>query len=78
MHEKYSDMSIEVDRCMTVETTLKETFQDKIYDLINMQLDDMPSWNISNYSVDGTGSSEYTYSYRFTIILMFKLGNDLE
>ena len=38
--------------------------QDKIYDLINMQLDDMPSWDISNYSVDGTGSSEYTYSYR--------------
>jgi len=37
--------------------------QDKIYDLVNMQLDDMPSWDITNYSVDGRGSYEYTYSY---------------
>lgn len=37
--------------------------QAKIYDLVNMQLSDMPSWNISNYSVDGKGSYEYTYSY---------------
>lgn len=35
----------------------------KIYDLVNMQLDKMPSWEIESISLDGTGSSEYTYSY---------------
>lgn len=37
--------------------------QDNIYSLINMQLDKMPSWNITNYSLDGTDSRNYTYSY---------------
>ena len=37
--------------------------QDKIYSLINMQLDEMPSWNINTYSLDGTDSKNYTYSY---------------
>ncbi len=30
--------------------------------LVNMQLDDMSSWNIQSYSVDGTGISAETYS----------------
>ena len=42
MHKKYSEMNIEVDRCMTVETTLKETFQNKIYDLAFIHLDAQP------------------------------------
>lgn len=37
--------------------------QDKIYGLINMQLDEMPNWNINTYSLDGTDSKNYTYSY---------------
>ena len=37
--------------------------QDKIYSLVNMQLDKMPSWNITNYSLDGTDGRNYTYSY---------------
>ena len=37
--------------------------QDKIYSLINMQLDEMPNWNINTYSLDGTDSKNYTYSY---------------
>lgn len=37
--------------------------QDKIYSLVNMQLDKMPNWNISNYSLNGTDGRNYTYSY---------------
>ena len=36
---------------------------DKIYELVNMQLDSMPSWEIKNYSVNGSDSHNYTYSY---------------
>ena len=36
---------------------------DKIYELVNMQLDSMPSWEIKNYSVNGSDSRNYTYSY---------------
>lgn len=48
--------------------SLSNSFQtnmesDKIYSLINMQLDNNISWDINNYSLNGTGSSEYTYSY---------------
>ena len=47
---------------------LQDSFQtnmssDKIYDLVHMQLDQMPSWSIESISLDGTGKSEYTYSY---------------
>lgn len=34
----------------------------EIGSLVKMQLNDMSSWDISTYSVNGTGSSEYTYS----------------
>lgn len=37
--------------------------QDKIYSLINMQLDKMPNWNINSISVNGFDSHNYTYSY---------------
>ena len=35
---------------------------DEIGSLVKQQLNDMGDWDISTYSVDGTGSSEYTYS----------------
>lgn len=36
---------------------------EKIYDLINMQLDKMPSWSFDNYSLNGFDSSNYTYTF---------------
>ena len=49
-------------------SSLKGTFQTNMSDndiqkLIKMQLNDMASWNITSYSLDGTDGSEYTYSY---------------
>lgn len=48
--------------------SLQNSFQtnmgsNKIYDLVHMQLDKMPSWTIESISLDGVGKSEYTYSY---------------
>lgn len=48
--------------------SLGDSFQtnipkDKIYSLVNMQLDEMPSWEIESISVNGRDSSNYTYSY---------------
>lgn len=48
--------------------SLKGTFQTNMTDtdiqkLIKMQLDDMASWNITSYSLDGSDGSNYTYSY---------------
>ncbi|MDD3453485.1 MAG: LCP family protein [Bacilli bacterium] len=37
---------------------------DKIYELINNQLNTMPSWNIEQISLNGSDSHAYTYSYR--------------
>ena len=34
-----------------------------IYELVNMQLNSMPSWNIEQIRLDGYNSSNYTYSY---------------
>lgn len=36
---------------------------DEITSLVKMQIDDMASWNISSYNVDGTGAYLPTYSY---------------
>ena len=36
--------------------------QKKITSLLKMQLDDMASWNISTYNLEGVDSREYTYS----------------
>lgn len=35
---------------------------DMISDLVKMQLEEMPSWDIKTYSVDGTGDNQPTYS----------------
>ena len=35
---------------------------DEISDLVKMQLSDMRGWEVSSFSVDGTGASEYTFS----------------
>lgn len=48
---------------------LGESFQsnmprEKIYQLINMQLNNMSSWNIKTYSLNGEDSYNYTYSYK--------------
>lgn len=48
--------------------TLGDSFQtnvpsNQIYDLINMQLDEMPSWEIEQISLNGRDSRNYTYSY---------------
>lgn len=48
--------------------SLSKSFQtnmgsNKIYELVNMQLDQMPAWNIESISVDGYDSSAFTYSY---------------
>lgn len=37
--------------------------QENIYSLVNMQLDQMPKWNIETISVNGKDSFNYTYSY---------------
>ena len=47
---------------------LKGTFTtnfstDEITDVINMQLDKMPDWDITSISLDGSDGEEYTYSY---------------
>ena len=36
---------------------------ENIYDLINMQLDKMPSWSFDNYSLNGYDSSNGTYTF---------------
>ena len=36
---------------------------DKITDLVKMQLDNMPSWNITSISISGSDGAEYTYTY---------------
>lgn len=48
--------------------SLKDSFQTNMSDndmqkLIKMQLNDMASWNITSYSLDGTDGNDYTYSY---------------
>lgn len=36
---------------------------EKIYDLINKQLDSMPNWDVYSYSLNGSDSSNITYTY---------------
>ena len=48
--------------------SLEDSFQTNmsdsdIQDLIKMQLNDMATWNITSYNLDGSDGSEYTYSY---------------
>ena len=44
----------------TFETDLS---MEDISKLVKMQINDMPDWTVYQYSVDGSGTSEYTYSY---------------
>ena len=37
--------------------------ENKIYDLINMQLDSMPNWNFDTYSLIGFDSTNGTYTF---------------
>jgi LCP family protein required for cell wall assembly len=58
-----------VTKYTTILETLGKSFQtnidtSKIYELVNMQLDKMPNWEIDSISLDGTDSSNYTYSYK--------------
>jgi LCP family protein required for cell wall assembly len=54
---KYSSLLSSVQS--SIQTNISTT---EIGSLVKQQLNDMKGWNISTYSVDGTGSSEYTYS----------------
>lgn len=42
----------------------------KITSLIKMQLNDMPSWNITSYSLTGLDSRNYTYTYNQLLYVM--------
>lgn len=42
----------------------------KITSLVKMQLSDMPSWNITSYSLTGTDSTNYTYTYYQKLYIM--------
>lgn len=58
-----------ITRYSNILNSLSNSFQtnmpsNKIYELVNMQLDQMPSWTIESYNLDGVGASEYTYTYQ--------------
>ena len=36
---------------------------EEITALVKMQIKDMPGWSLEKYSVTGSGTSAYTYSY---------------
>ena len=42
----------------------------KITSLVKMQLKDMPTWNITSYSLTGTDSKDYTYTYNQLLYVM--------
>ena len=42
----------------------------KMTSLIKMQLNDMSAWNITSYSLSGTDSSNYTYTYNQLLYVM--------
>lgn len=42
----------------------------KITSLIKMQLNDMSTWNITSYSLSGTDSNNYTYTYNQLLYVM--------
>jgi LCP family protein required for cell wall assembly len=65
---KISSSSTLLTKYTSILSTLSDSFEtnmssNRIYSLINMQLDQMPSWNIESISLNGTDSSNYTYSY---------------
>lgn len=68
MIHKITSSKTLITKYTSILNTLSNSFEtnmssDRIYSLINMQLDSMPNWNIDTYSLDGFNSSNYTYSY---------------
>ena len=55
---KYNEMLKALDGSFTTNISTS-----KIMSLINMQLDKMPSWEISSMSLNGTDAYDYTYTY---------------
>lgn len=55
---KYNDILKVLENSFTTNIS-----SDKIMSLVNMQLDKMPSWNITTISLDGSDSYEFTYTY---------------
>ena len=47
-----------------------------ITDFIKMQIDEMPSWEIENVSLNGTDGSDYTYSYGGTKLYVMYPDNE--
>jgi len=45
---------------------------DKIYDLINNQLNTMPNWDFYSYSLNGSDSSNVTYSFGSQILYVME------
>ena len=47
-----------------------------ITEFIKMQIDEMPSWEIENISLNGTDASDYTYSYGGTKLYVMYPDNE--
>lgn len=65
---KLTKSSTLITKYTSILKTLGDSFQtnmpqNKIYSFVNMQIDEMPSWDILQISLDGSNSSNYTYSY---------------
>lgn len=62
-------------------SSLKDSFitnmsESSLTTLIKNQLDSNAKWNISSYSLDGTNSREYTYSYKANTLYVMLPNND--
>lgn len=62
-----------ITRYTNILSSLEGSFQtnmptDKITDFLKKQIDEMKPWNITSISLDGVGSSEYTYSYSHQLL----------
>lgn len=65
--KKVSTSNVILNKYLSILEGLKGTFQTNfdsksIYALVRMQLSDMSEWNIEEYSLDGEGQRDYTYS----------------
>ena len=66
--EKVTGSSTIITKYSSILNTFGKSFQtnmgsDKIYSLVNLQLDKMPSWTIENISLNGFDKKALTYSY---------------
>ena len=62
---KYSSLLDAIDGKYQTNMSMK-----KITSLIKMQLNDMASWNITSYSLSGTDSRNYTYTFNRSLYVM--------